>query len=275
MLPIYIPSKARHTLANVNDGPMSWLPKDAAVTYIVPAEEVRLYSELNLGDNVDIVPEPAQVKNIAQARWFAGYLAGQRGQEAFTMMDDDIRLLVRERPDHFRLRNATEQDARDLFEAITFYMSQGVGHLGVSPRQGNNRAGVGLPHQLIAYNTRIMQLLSYKTDAFLSAEHGRITVMEDFDVTLQLLRKGIPNLCFYHWAVGQKMTNSPGGCSTYRTHEVHDASARALAEFHPGFVRLRQKQNKTDRENFGSRTEVTISWKKAFQSSQRNTNDAS
>jgi hypothetical protein len=32
---------------------------------------------------------------------------------------------------------------------------------------------------------------------------------------------------------------------------------------HPGFVKLVQKSNKTDKKNFGTRTEVNIQWKKA------------
>ena len=65
------------------------------------------------------------------------------------------------------------------------------------------------------------------------------------------------------------MTNEDGGCSEYRTHEFHEHSARRLAELHPGLVTLRQKSNKTDREGFGTRTEVTIQWKRAWQEGQR------
>ncbi len=87
--------------------------------------------------------------------------------------------------------------------------------------------------------------------------------MEDFDVQLQLLKRGLGNACLYYWAQGQSKTNAPGGCSLWRTHEVHEAAARRLAELHPGLVRLRQKANKTDAGGFGTRMEVTIAWKKA------------
>lgn len=136
-------------------------------------------------------------------------------------------------------------------------------HVGVSAREGNNRAGEG-DAPLLQENTRTYRVLAYQTDMFLSVEHGRVRVMEDFDVNLQLLRQGHKNACLFYWAQGQKMTNAPGGCSTWRTHEVHEESARRLAELHPGLVSLREKHNKTDADGFGTRTEVTIQWKRAY-----------
>jgi hypothetical protein len=141
-------------------------------------------------------------------------------------------------------------------------------HVSVSAREGNNRAGVG-EAPLVSLNTRTLRVLAYRTEEFLRAEHGRVPVMEDFDVNLQLLRAGHSNACASFWAQGQRMTNEAGGCSTYRTHELHEGAARRLAELHPGLVRLRQKQNKTDREGFGTRTEVTISWKAAYADGRR------
>ena len=142
-------------------------------------------------------------------------------------------------------------------------------HVGVSAREGNNRIGVG-GLDLRNDNTRTLRALAYRTDSFLGVVHGRVDVMEDFDVNLQILRGGGSNTSLHYWAQGQSMTNAPGGCSTYRTHEVHERSAEKLAELHPGLVRLRLKENKTDAGGFGTRKEVTIQWKKAYQEGQRN-----
>jgi len=136
-------------------------------------------------------------------------------------------------------------------------------HVGISGREGNNRV-----RDAWVENTRYMRFLAYRTDQYMACEHNRVTVMEDFDIALQMLRAGHPNKVYYMYAQGQAKTQSAGGCSVWRTHEVHNAGAERLAELHPGFVTVRQKQNKTDREGFGTRKEVTVYWKKAFASSQ-------
>jgi hypothetical protein len=132
-------------------------------------------------------------------------------------------------------------------------------HVGIGVRGGNNNVGTG-DAPLLTENTRTMRALAYRTDDFLSVEHGRVQVMEDFDVNLQLLRRGLKNCCINYWCQDQKMTNAAGGCSGLRTHALHEAAAVRLAELHPGLVALRQKKNKTGGE-FG---EVTIQWKRAF-----------
>ena len=128
---------------------------------------------------------------------------------------------------------------------------------------------------LTRFNVRPMRAQGFQTEAFLSFEHGRVRVMEDFDITLQILRAGGSCAVNYYYAQGQRMTNEAGGCSTWRTHEIHEESARRLAELHPGIVSLRQKQNKGDQNGFGTRTEVTIQWKSAWAEGQLRANERS
>ena len=117
-------------------------------------------------------------------------------------------------------------------------------------------------------NTRQMRILCYRKSVI--KRHvvlGRVEIMEDFDITLQLLRAGYPNTSGYTFVQDQTATQAPGGCSTYRTHELHDREARKLAELHAPFVQLRQKVNKSKIAGaFGTRTEVTINWKSALAS---------
>jgi hypothetical protein len=101
------------------------------------------------------------------------------------------------------------------------------------------------------------------------AEHNRLKDVEDFDVTLQLLRMGYQNAVSNWYCYNQPMTGTKGGASSYRTNQLHDEEVRKLANFHPGFVRIIQKHNKTDAGGFGTRTEVVISWKKAYEESQK------
>ncbi len=183
------------------------------------------------------------------------------------MLDDDVSLVVRKSADATSLRKGAASDWDECLSAVEHHLSL-YAHVGISARGGNNQLGVGGPRDLVIENTRTLRALAYDTEKFLSVEHGRVDVMEDFDVNLQILRRGWKNANLGYWAQDQKMTGAPGGCSTYRSHAVHETAARKLAELHSPFVRLVDKKNRGGGE-FGTRKEVVISWKQAFASSQR------
>lgn len=218
--------------------------------------------------NAGIRVVPLEYDNIAQKRLLIGKAVMDLGIEKFVMLDDDIDFLVRRGADDWRLREANGQEALEMFRAMDHHLDR-YAQVAISPREGNNRFGVGTAEELVHECTRAMRITAYRTRDFLSVQHNRVPVMEDIDVTLQLLSSGRANAVLAYWANGQKMTNAPGGCSIWRTHELHNGAANRLAELHPGLVTTRQKTNKTDRDGFGTRTEVTVYWKKAFAKSQR------
>lgn len=78
--------------------------------------------------------------------------------------------------------------------------------------------------------------------------------MEDYHMTLQLLRLGMPNKrsLVYRYSAGPR--EAPGGCSTLRTPEREMWVASRLSELHEGIV--------TPRFHLG-RWNVKIQWKKA------------
>lgn len=180
----------------------------------------------------------------------------------FFMMDDDIRFFRRKSPDDYHLVGLSTGGTVQMLDHVEQLLLGGYAAVGISAREGNNR----LPYGLVE-NTRLMRAVGFRTDAFVASEHGRVEVMEDFDILLQLLRRGFKNCLLSQYAQDQRQTNAPGGCSIWRTHELHDRSARKLAELHPSLVSLRQKVNKTGGD-FGTRTEVTIAWKKAYAEGQ-------
>ncbi len=203
---------------------------------------------------------------IAEKRLWIGEHARKEGHDKFVMLDDDIDFLVRKADDDWRLRAASGIEAIDMFAELEYRLDE-YAMVAISPREGNNRLGIGSQRDLVVENTRAMRILAFRTDDFLSVEHCRVPVMEDFDVTLQLLRSGRKNLVLGYWANGQKATNAPGGCSIWRTLELHNGAAERLAELHPQFVRTRIKENKTNNGGLERRTEVTVQWKRAFASS--------
>jgi len=183
----------------------------------------------------------------------------QRAGPKLIMLDDDLEFYRRKQPGHWALRVTLENELRVLLERIGKALDT-YAHVGVSGREGNNR--MPEPH---VENTRYMRLLAYRTEEYLACTHPLVNFVEDFDANLQMLRKGMPSLVITDWAQGQKGTQTPGGCSLARTHARQEESVKALAARHPGFVRLREKHNKSGGE-FGHRTESTIYWKKAFES---------
>jgi hypothetical protein len=88
-----------------------------------------------------------------------------------------------------------------------------------------------------------MRVLGYNLDMFDNVELGRVDVMEDFDINLQLLRQGKPSKISYYYAQGQKSSNAEGGCSEWRTIEVHNAGAEKLHSSPPRFCKSSRKRN--------------------------------
>lgn len=217
---------------------------------------------------MDVVPYPVRVlafdvKGIAHKRHEIGLYCQRENIETFVMLDDDLKFIRREDPSSVKLTPVDSSDMNSMFSAIRRQLGR-FAHVGVSARQGNNNVGVGSPDILVDRNTRIMRVLAYRTKDFLDVEHKRVELMEDFDVTLQLLRKGKPNINLYWWAQDQDGTNAIGGCSEFRTHERHAQAVLRLQELHPAFVKLVDKENKTGGA-FGKRKEVRVQWKAAFE----------
>jgi hypothetical protein len=132
--------------------------------------------------------------------------------------------------------------------------------VGFGAREGGNRISTPISHA-----TRQMRVHGIDLRYFREANirFDRVIVMEDFDVTLQVLRTGRANCVLNKWVTNQGGSNTAGGCSHYRTPEVQTESALKLAELHPGLVNVVRKRTKT---SWGGeeRTDVIIQWKKAL-----------
>lgn len=198
------------------------------------------------------------------------YLMASNATDDLVMIcDDDFTFFRRIDPFEQSLRKMEEADWDDLFQLIeyVFECNQNLYAVGVSMRQGNNRLD---PEG--ADNTRLNGCIVYRRSLFTGTDivHDRVNPMNDFDINLQLLRLGYDNHLISEFCYNQGGTNSPGGSSDYRTLETQSIAAHRLAELHPGFVKIRQKVNKTGDPSLRERTEVTVYWKKARMSAKRN-----
>jgi hypothetical protein len=110
---------------------------------------------------------------------------------------------------------------------------------------------------------RMMLALGYYLPVVMrEAELGRIETREDMDVALQLLRRGHPNAVCHTFVVGQEGAGyaASGGCTGQRTTEASNRDAHRLAELHPGYVRVVERDYKSS----VPRAEVVCSWAKAL-----------
>lgn len=134
-------------------------------------------------------------------------------------------------------------------------------HTCLSSRMGNNQ--VTDSWKIIG---RTMHSLGHRRDVLLknNIRFDEIKLREDFNVTLRLLRLGYENAIYYETTCSPSTYGAAGGCSEERTIKTSNKQAMVLAEMHPGFVKV------VDKEYEGTpRKEVIIAWKKAFDSASK------
>lgn len=224
------------------------------VTLVVPEAQRNNYLPLSKRHGCKLRGCPYE--GISKTRQYCGQVAlGWR----FLMLDDDLTFFRRVSASdwHLKLPHEVGDTAESMLNLISDSLRKYV-HVAVSAREGNNR----LPYEGLE-NARPLRALAYRKREFLEVEHGRVKIMEDFDVSLQLIKKGYKNLVISQWTHSQRQTQMAGGCSDYRTKELHAAEVEKFASLHPGLVKLRQKVNKTGGD-FGHRLEATIYWQKAY-----------
>lgn len=258
---IYIPTYGR----SGKQVTLKSIPKKlhSQVSLVVQKREASLYTWI--GDHFDIQVLPDNIRTIGPTRdWIIENHRNKKFGWKLVMLDDDIKFDTRRKDDPGKFIGSTEKEIIQIFEKIEAHLDI-YAHVGVLAREGGNRAT-----EKIIECARMMRVLAYDISILKKEKiaFNRLSVMEDFDVTLSLLRTGYKNAILCDWVQGQGSSNAEGGCSHYRTLDLHARSARGLQKLHPDFVKLVTKKTKSA---WGGeeRTDVTIQWKKAYASSQR------
>lgn len=202
------------------------------------------------------------------------WILDNTGHECIAMLDDDLIFLKRKDPSAWNLKRCEPSEIEDLFswvEALSFRYPQ----VGVSPRQGNNRffpAELAFCNRVTNFHVYDVPVLRKLGVRFHDKSFPETFTMEDFHVSLSLLEAGYQNAIVTNWAWDQHGSNSKGGCSLYRNSDTQRVSAELLAKRHPGLVRVVAKATKggwagvsTNAAGGGIRTDVVISWKKAYE----------
>jgi hypothetical protein len=206
---------------------------------------------------------PDEDITIARKRHLMMQTMHMMGVEKVLMLDDDLFFYHRYWKQEakggngdWRLLDSDQDTVLRWFGKLEERLSPDMPHGGFGPRQGNNN----FPTGWVDRGSRMMLALGYHVPTALEkAEWGRIETREDMDVSLQLLRAGLPNTVTHDFCVGQKTYAAAGGCTGQRTQESSDADAHKLAEFHPGLVRVVKKDYKGH-----PRKEVVVQWKRAL-----------
>jgi hypothetical protein len=252
---IIIPTKRRVdqqlTLQSLPRELLKWTtlvcPKDEAVSLC------RLYKD------VDIVVEPEGYMTIARIRAWIMRTWLEAGYKKILMLDDDLTFSTRTSEGDWHLREIQGDELIPEFERLDNKLGPDFPHVGFGPRQWNKakKAGWKTPDRMI------YSLGYYLPIVVNECELGRIETREDYDVTLQLLRKGYPNAVWHRTVTDQREAYAPGGCSCYRTIESSNADVYKLARLHPGYVHVpeEEKTYKTSPE----RLEPICLWPKALE----------
>lgn len=258
-LTIFIPSSGRVdrqiTLAQL---PPAYRKR---TTLAVPSKEYDAYCKRWPDDSVSPIP----VMGISETRkWLMGFCRTRYCM----MLDDDMVFAYRPVMSSPKLLSVSAAGV-GVSQLMTYWLGlmKQFAHVGLSARQGNN-------HVSEPYKTCCRMFNAYTYDLAVlepllragKVVPGRLPVMEDFDLTLQLLRAGHPNAVIYRWCWNQPGSNAAGGCSQYRTGEMQAQAATELARLHPGFVRVVEKESK-NWDGMNKRMDVTVYWQKAYQSS--------
>ena len=226
-------------------------------TLVVQPQEERLYEHIG---RTEVLPD--NIKGIAATR---DWIIHKMDDGPVCMFDDDLHFAVRREDDPTRFRQPEVHDIRAMINAVDASLEE-FPHVSIGSREGGNRVT-----EPVSYNTRMMRVLAY--DRAVLREHqiyfSPMEVMEDFHVTLQLLRLGYDCAVLNAWVSNQAGGSAaPGGCSTFRTLDLQAANAHRLAARHPGFVKVVQKKTKTA---WGGqeRTDVVVQWKQAAAAGKR------
>ena len=239
----------QHTLRQINETGLR-------AGLVVQAREADKYGWVGSGTDVIVLPE--SITTIAPTRQYVhDFLAGEK----YVMMDDDLHFFKRRTDDPTKFTDITPDELSSMFGEIMRALDKNP-HVGIAGREGGNR----ITYPAIP-NTRIMRLLAYRRSEVM-ARFDDMEVMEDFHVALSMLRAGKPNLVLNNYCHNQASgSNAPGGCSHFRTAELHARNARFLAKLHRPFVSVVEKETKTAWGG-GVRTDVRIQWKAAYESSR-------
>lgn len=257
-LKIYIPTKSRVD----RQVTLNRMPEDLQrkAFLVCPPDEAAQHKERGVKATILTCKE----RGISATREWILQHALNRGFKRLVMLDDDV-VLQRRRKD-MRITNAEPKEYVGAFkwldDKLKTYAHASWGTRFLAYNAPGQEMEPGRAMYALGYNTKLVRSVK----ASFIRGMPPMPVMEDFHITLQLLKAGHPNCVSLEWRASPYASNAPGGCSTWRNLKNHNASAKRLVELHKPFVKLRKSDTKWEGEGMEgqARLEVTVYWQKAL-----------
>lgn len=183
-------------------------------------------------------------------------------------LDDDLKGYTKKiKPEEFAsMHPMTYRDILKMDALFFRWLRAGrIGHCGMGDRMQTAWAG-----KEYAENTQIARFFCHDRIAVKSAgaRWDRIPLIQDKDITLQLLRAGVPNrVSLMHCYNETGMGRNKGGVGIYRTSKLYEDCVVKLAKLHPGIVTVVDKAR--DHGSFQCTIQPRVAWSKAFNYDKR------
>lgn len=267
---IYIMSRGRAGRVNT----LKWIPKAwRSRTYIVVgAGEFKAYHIAGLGWD-QIIEAPVWVSNYSQKfQWILDGLPVVIGgdydvektdtQDKAVIIDDDLVFSSRSDPlaPNSLISIKDPEATVDMWEGIESLLEE-YALVGVHPRQMGQHAA--RPYVL---NGRIICLQGVNRRMIGQVKVDQFPILADVVLNCTLLARGQANAILTTHFQDHGPCQAPGGCSTYRTHDMQRRAVEYLAGRFPGFVKVveRTTKDKWLANEQGVRYDYTCQWKALY-----------
>ena len=269
---IFIPSRGRSSKQEFLRSPIPLLPAEwlRHTTLVLHESEKYKYHDWigNLSAEYGMGVLSFDYDGIAEKRTKIGQWAEKLGYKKFLMLDDDINFLRRKEADTAAQVTMTEPSDINLMLMNIEQQLDNYAQVALGLREVNKTNLIG-PMPLIEECGKCMRAVAYQTAVFREMSTMRVRTMSDYDTTLQILESGRKNAIMHFWMSGQRSTQAPGGCSIWRTRELHEESVDRMVQLHPGLVTKRVKKALSGGD-ISERAELTVYWKKAYKQGVKN-----
>ena len=182
------------------------------------------------------------------------------------MMDDDVV------PSYFykqedkiwaKWKKNTEEQEKQMFAYVSNLMDNGYAHGGFWVPGVGPRSYSDIVEKPYIENTRYYTAAWYDLSVIDpdTLDWFKCSVGEDFSIALQIHLKGYPSAVLRNWAMAASASHSKGGCSEWRTAEVHNNGQKELEAAFPDYVITKESKKVLDGVNL---LNVKIDFKKAY-----------
>jgi hypothetical protein len=240
-------------------------------TLFVPKEEVKAHlAQGRFGAIECPANRPTGMTLAATRDWMLEYAVKQRHKH-IVLLDDDTTLLVRQpMTPGVNPRFLTATSEQQWLDGLGWLETslKDYAHAAWGMRQHHWDYDTNL-HDSIEVGRALGCCLAYNvptvmnTGARFTRGIGKGSPMSDFNMTLQLLLAGEPNVVSLVYRASPGPANAPGGCAGARTAQLQSDTAAKLGALYPEVVTVVQKKAWGGMES-DTMNDVKVAWKKAF-----------